>query len=54
MGSNKSGLLQQIVFKCRFYLVDLRRGVVSEHWSLKAVDCIIQGVSHTGLIVFLS
>ena len=27
-GSNKSGLVQQMVFKCRFYLVDLRRGVI--------------------------
>ena len=33
-GSNKSGLLQQVVFKCMFYEVDLRRGVVSEQWSL--------------------
>ena len=34
-GSNKSGLLQQVVFKCRFYKVDLgTRIVVSEQWSL--------------------
>ena len=39
-GSNKSGLLQQVTFKCRFDLVDLRRSVVSEQWSLKAVDCL--------------
>ena len=25
-GSNVSGLLQQVVFKCRFYYVDLRKG----------------------------
>ena len=29
-GSNESGLLQQVVFKCRFYQVDLKRVVVSE------------------------
>ena len=34
-GSYKGGLLQQVVFKCRFYKVDLRKVVVSEHWSLK-------------------
>ena len=39
-GSNKSDLLQQVVFKCRFYLDDLSRGVVSEQWSLNAVDCL--------------
>ena len=36
--SNKNGLLQQVVYKCSFYSVDLRRGVVSGQWSLKAVD----------------
>ena len=36
-GSNTSGLLQQVVFKCGFYLVDLRRVVVSEVVSLKQV-----------------
>ena len=51
MGSNKSGPLQQVVFKWRFYSVDLRRGVVSEQWSLQAVDCLIQVVSNTGLTV---
>ena len=30
----KSGLLQQVVFKCRFYLIDVRRDVVSKEWSL--------------------
>ena len=35
-GSNESGLLQQVVFKCRFYWVDLRRVIVSEQWSLKS------------------
>ena len=35
-GSNESGLLQQVVFNCRFYFVDLRRVAVSEQWSLKA------------------
>ena len=39
-GSDKSGLLLQVVFKCRFYLDDFTRGVVSEQWSLKAVDCL--------------
>ena len=33
-GTNKSGLLQQVVFKYRFDKVDLRRVVVSEVWSL--------------------
>ena len=37
--NNKSGLLQRVVFKCRMYEVDSRRGVVSEQWSLKAADC---------------
>ena len=32
----KESCLHQVVFKCRFYYVDLRRGVVSEQWSLKA------------------
>ena len=31
-GSHKSGLSQQVAFKCRFYQVDLRRGVVSVQW----------------------
>ena len=35
-GSNEFNLLQQVVFKYRFYLVDLRRVFVSEKWSLKA------------------
>ena len=35
-GSNESGLLQQVVFECRFYWVDLRRVAVSEQWFLKA------------------
>ena len=39
-GSNKSGLLQQVVFNCRLYWVDLIRGVVTGQWSLKAVDCL--------------
>ena len=52
-GSNKSGLLQQVVFKCKLYQVNLIRGVVSGQWSLKAVDCLIQVVSNTGLIVLL-
>ena len=52
-GSNKSGLLQQVVFKCRFFLVDLRESVLAEQWSLKAVDCLIQVVSKTGSTVFL-
>ena len=47
--SDKSSLLQQVVFKCRFYSDDFRRGVVSEQWSLQAVDCLIQVVSNPGL-----
>ena len=50
--SNESGLLQEVVFKCRLYQIDLRRGVVSKQLSLKAVDCLIQVVSNTGLTVF--
>ena len=50
-GSNESGLLQQVVFKCRFCLVDVRRVVVSEQWSLKAGGLSIQVVSNTGLTV---
>ena len=55
-GSNESGLLQQVVFKYRFYQVDLRRAVVSEQWSLKAGGLLIQVVSNIGLTVlfFLS
>ena len=52
-GSNEGGLLQQVVFKCRFYLVDLRRVTVSEQWSLKAGGLLIQVVSNTGLAVYL-
>ena len=48
-GSNKSGLLQQVVLKCRFYLVDVRRGIISEQWSVKAVDYLIKVVCNTGL-----
>ena len=43
--SNEGGLLQQVVFKCRFYLVNLRWVVVSEQWSLQASGL------NTGLIV---
>ena len=50
-GSNESGLIQQVVFKCRFYKVDLRRVVVSEQWSFKAGGLLIQVVSSTGLTV---
>ena len=50
-GSNKSGLLQQVVFKCRFYLVDLRWGVASKQWSLTAGGCLIQVVCITGITV---
>ena len=53
-GSNESGLLQQVVFKCRFYKVDFRRVVVSEQWSLKAGGHLIQVVSNTGLTVYLT
>ena len=51
-GSNESGLLQQVVFKCRFYLVDSRTVVVSEQWSLKAGGLLIQVVSNTGLTIY--
>ena len=51
MGNNKSGLLQQVVFKCRFHLVDFRKDVVSEQWSHKTVDCLIQVASKKGLTV---
>ena len=50
-GSNESGLIQQVVFKCRFCWVDLRRAVVSEQWSLKAGGLLIQVVSNTGFTV---
>ena len=43
--------LQQLVFKCSFYLVDLEGGVVSEQWYLKAVNCLIQMVTNKGLTV---
>ena len=29
-----------------------KKGFVTEQWSIKAVDCLIQMVSNTGLIVF--
>ena len=51
-GSNESGLLQQVVFKCRFYYVDLRRVAVSEQWSLKEGGLLIQMVSKPGLTVY--
>ena len=51
-GSIESGLLQQVVFKCRFYLVDLRKHDASEQWSLKLGGCLIQFVSNTGLTVY--
>ena len=47
-GSNKSGLLQQVVFICRLYEVDLIRSVVSGQWSLKVVNFLIQVVSNKG------
>ena len=49
-GSNESGLLQ-VFFKCRFYQVDLRRGLISVQWSLKAGGLLVQVVSNTGLTV---
>ena len=51
--SNESGFLQQVVFKCRFYRVGLRRVAVSEQWSLKAGGLLIQVVSKTGLSVYV-
>ena len=50
-GSNESGPLQQVVFKCRLYQVDLRRITVSEQLSLKTGGLLIQVVSNTGLTV---
>ena len=49
--SYESGLLQQVVFKCRFYYVELR-SVVSAQWSIKAGGLSIQVVSKTGLTVY--
>ena len=46
-GSNESGLLQPVVFKCRFYKVDLRRVAVSEQLSLKAGGLLTQVASNT-------
>ena len=37
LGKNESGLLKHVVFKCRFYKVNLRRCAVSKQWSHKAV-----------------
>ena len=51
-GINESGLLQQVVIKCRFYWIDLWRVVVSEQLSHKAGSHLIQGFSNTGLTVF--
>ena len=48
-GSNESGFFLQVVFKCRFYYVDLRRAFSSEQWSFKAGGLLIQVVSNTGL-----
>ena len=42
-GSNESGLLHQVVFKCSSYSVDLRWVVASEQWSLKAGGLLVQG-----------
>ena len=53
MGSNENGLLQRVIFKCRFYQVDLRRVAVSEQWSIKAGGLLIQVVSNTGLTVII-
>ena len=49
--SNGSGLLQQVVLKCRFYQIDLRRNAVSEQWSLTAGGLLIQVASNTDLTV---
>ena len=51
--SYKSGLLKQMIFKCRFYEVDSRRVVVSKQWSLKAGGLLIQVISNTGLTVII-
>ena len=48
-GSNESGLLQQVVSEWKFYLIDLRRIVVSEQMSLKAGGLLIHVVSNTSL-----
>ena len=52
-GSIESSLLQQVVFKCRFYSVVLKRVAVLEQRSLKAGDLLIQGFSNTGLTVYI-
>ena len=52
-GSYERGLLQQVVFKCRFYYFDLRRVSVSEQWFLKAGSLLIKLVSNTGFTVLL-
>ena len=44
-GCNKSGLLQEVVFKGRFCYLDFNRSGLSGQWSLKTVDCLIQVVS---------
>ena len=50
-GSKKSGLLQEVVFKCRFDVVGFRRALASEQWSLKTMDCLMQVVFNTGYTV---
>ena len=52
-GSNESGLLLQVVFKCRFYKIDSRRVVISKQWSPKAGGLLIQVVYDTGSTVLL-
>ena len=51
-GSTESGLLQQVVCKCRFYYVDVRRLAVSKQWPLNAGGLLIKVVSNTGITVY--
>ena len=52
-GSNESGLLQQVVFKCNpIRLISV--GLLYQKWSLKVGGLLIQVVSNTGLTVLNS
>ena len=52
-GRTKNGLWQQIVFKYKFYVIDLWRTIVLEKRSVEAVYYLIQVVSNTGLTVLV-
>ena len=52
-GSNKSGFLQQMVFKYRFLFGRFQKRCFGlEQWSSKAMDCLIHVVSNTGITVY--